>query len=390
MFEDIKARDEASVLQTYARFPVALKEGRNALCRDWDGREFIDFTSGIGVNSLGFCDPGWVGAVSGQLGSLQHTSNLYYTLPGIQAAEALTSRTGMKKAFFCNSGAEANEGAIKAARKYSFMKYGKGRARIITLENSFHGRTITTLAATGQEAFHNYFFPFTEGFAFASPDSPGAIAAMADDSVCAVMLELVQGEGGVIPLKAETVAAIAGMCAQRDILLIIDEVQTGIGRTGTLFCCEQYGIVPDIMTVAKGLGGGLPLGAVLFGEKAEAALGKGDHATTFGANPAVCAGACEVLRRMDASFLGEVRHKGQYIQERLLAMPHIASVTGIGMMLGAELTGADIKAVLAAGIREGVLLLSAKNKLRLLPPLSIPDADLDRGLDALRRALASL
>ena len=390
MFEDIKARDEASVLQTYARFPVALREGRNAVCKDFDGNEFVDFTSGIGVNSLGFCDAQWAKAVSDQLMTLQHTSNLFYTLPGIQTAQTLCDRTGMQKAFFCNSGAEANEGAIKAARKYSYLKYKEGRSTVVSLKNSFHGRTLTTLSATGQDAFHRYFFPFTEGFIFADPDDPSDIISKAGSGVCAVIMELVQGEGGVIPLKHAMVQDIADICREQDILLIIDEVQTGAGRTGTLFCFEQYGIMPDIVTAAKGLGGGLPFGVILFSGRAQGALAKGDHATTFGANPAICAGACEVLRRLDDAFLQNVKRKGQYIRDILQTLPHIKSVTGMGLMLGAELEGADVADVLASGIREGVLLLSAKKKLRLLPPLTIMYDDMDRGLAALRRALESL
>lgn len=389
-FEQIRAEDEAYVANTYGRFPLALVSGKNARCADPSGREYIDLTSGIGVNSLGFCDAGWAAAVSEQAAKLQHTSNLYYTEPCIDAARTLCARTGMKKVFFANSGAEANEGAIKAARKYSFDKYGEGRSKIVTLVNSFHGRTVTTLAATGQEVFHNYFYPFTEGFVHLPANDLAALRGGLDGTVCAVMVELVQGEGGVIPLDREYVRAAAELCASRDILLIVDEVQTGVGRTGTLFAFEQFGISPDLVTSAKGLGGGLPIGAVLFGEKTEYVLGAGDHATTFGGNPVVCAGVNHVLARVDDALLADVRRKGETLRAALAKMPHVRSVSGLGLMLGVELDEAvAAKEVLLRAMQEGVLVLTAKTRLRLLPPLTITDEELETGAAALGRALAS-
>ena len=389
-FEIIQNRDKEYVANTYGRFPVAIVSGKNATCYDADGKEYVDLTSGIGVNSLGFCDDGWIKAVTGQLSKLQHISNLYYTEPCGKLAEMLCKRTGMKKVFFANGGAEANEGAIKCARKYSFDKYGAGRSKIVTLKNSFHGRTVTTLSATGQDVFHNYFFPFTEGFEFAEPND---IADLKEKSAgaCAVMLELIQGEGGVLPIAKEYVKEVEKFCKENDLLLIIDEVQTGVGRTGSLYCFEQYGIEPDIVTSAKGIGGGLPLAAILFGEKTEYVLKAGDHATTFGGNPIACAGGVEVISRLDESFLGEVAKKGDYIRERVRAMPHVRGITGLGLMLGIELDD-NIKAadVVKNGIRNGVLLLTAKTKVRLLPPLTITYPELDRALEAIGKTLEEM
>ena len=388
-FEEIKALDDQYVAHTYARFPLALVRGENATVWDPNDKKYIDFTSGIGVNAFGYCDEGWVSAVTRQAGLLQHTSNLYYTEPCVEAAKLLCERTGMKKVFFANSGAEANEGAIKTARKYSFDKYGAGRDRIATLYNSFHGRTVTTLAATGQEVFHNYFFPFTEGFDYLPANDAAALSQIGDKH-CAVMLELVQGEGGVIPLDRAYVQAVAKLCAERDILLIVDEVQTGVGRTGSLYAFQQFGITPDLVTSAKGLGGGLPLAAVLFGDKTENVLGPGDHATTFGGNPVACAASAYLLGRMDEFFLDEIARKGEYLREQLAGMHGIKSVSGMGMMLGAELEeGLEAKTVLLEAMRQGVLVLSAKTKLRLLPPLSITWHEMQTGLSALERALAS-
>ncbi len=380
-------RDSEYVAHTYGRFPVAIVRGINATCWDPDGREYIDFTSGIGVNALGFCDAGWVSAVTEQLTKLQHISNLYYTEPCGELARILCQRSGMKKVFFANGGAEANEGAIKCARKYSFMKYGEGRSKILTLKNSFHGRTVTTLSATGQDVFHNYFFPFTEGFEFIAPGDIGELKKKAG-GVCAVMMELIQGEGGVLPVDPEYVKQAAEFCRNNDILLIIDEVQTGIGRTGSLFCFEQYGIEPDIVTAAKGIGGGLPLAAVLFGEKTCDVFNPGDHATTFGGNPIACAGGIEILKRLDGAFLNEVKKKGEYIRERAKKMPHVAGLAGMGMMIGIELEpGISSADVVRAGLETGVLLLTAKAKVRLLPPLSITYSEIDSGLEALNEAL---
>lgn len=389
-FENVKNRDQEYVVHSYGRFPVAIEKGKNAVCYDFDGKKYIDMTSGIGVNSLGFCDDGWVAAVTAQLTKLQHISNLYYTDPCSKLAEILCKRTGMKKVFFANGGAEANEGAIKAARKYSFDKYGAGRSKILTLQNSFHGRTVTTLAATGQDVFHNYFFPFTEGFEFIEPGDIEALKANAD-GVCAVMIELIQGEGGVLPVDPEYVHAAAKFCADNDILLIVDEVQTGVGRTGSLYCFQQYGIKPDLVTSAKGIGGGLPLAAVLFGEKVENVFNPGDHATTFGGNPVACAGALEIMNRLDDGFLAEVAKKGEYIRERVLKMPHVSGVAGMGLMLGIELDdGIKSADIVKAGIQNGVLLLTAKAKVRLLPPLTITYDDLDEALTKLEKTLAEV
>lgn len=387
-FENIQSRDQEYVVHSYGRFPVAVEKGKNAVCYDFDGKKYIDMTSGIGVNALGFCDDGWVAAVTNQLTKLQHISNLYYTDPCSKLAEILCERTGMKKAFFANGGAEANEGAIKAARKYSFDKYGNGRSTILCLKNSFHGRTVTTLAATGQDVFHNYFFPFTDGFEFVEPGDIEALKAH-ESGVCAVMMELIQGEGGVLPVDPEYVKAVEKFCADNDILLIIDEVQTGVGRTGSLYAFQQYGISPDLVTSAKGIGGGLPLAAVLFGEKTANVFNPGDHATTFGGNPVACAGAVEIMNRLDDDFLSEVTKKGEYIRERVLKMPHVKGIAGMGLMLGIELEdGIKSADIVRAGIQNGVLLLTAKAKVRLLPPLTITYDDLDQALAALEKTLA--
>lgn len=388
-FEKIQQTDKQYVANTYGRFPVAIEKGKGATCYDFDGKKYIDFSSGIGVNSLGFCDEGWVTAVTNQLTTLQHISNLYYTSPCAETAKLLCERTGMKKVFFSNSGAESNEGAIKCARKYSFMKYGEGRNKILTLNNSFHGRTVTTLAATGQDVFHNFFFPFTEGFEFTPANDLEALKkALEDSSVCALMMELIQGEGGVMPLDEAFVKEAERLCREKDILLIIDEVQTGVGRTGKLFAFEHYGIFPDIVTTAKGLGGGLPLGCVMFGERTENVLVAGDHATTFGGNPVATAGAKYILEKMDAAFLDGVAEKGEYIRSRLEKMPHVLGCDGKGLMIGVRLDD-EVKAadIVKKGIENGVLALTAKVKLRLLPPLTITYEEIDEGLNAIEKAL---
>lgn len=387
-FDKIKFMDDENVAHTYGRFPVAIKEGKGATCYDFDGKKYIDFSSGIGVNSLGFCDDSWVKAVTEQLNTLQHISNLYYTEPCAKAAKLICEKTGMKKVFFSNSGAESNEGAIKCARKYSFTKYGENRNKVITLVNSFHGRTVTTLAATGQDVFHKYFFPFTEGFEFAPANDFEKLKEIADDSTCAIMMELIQGEGGVMPLEKDFVKKVEALCKEKDIILIIDEVQTGVGRTGKLFAFQNYGINPDIVTTAKGIGGGLPLGCVMFGEKTENTFVPGDHATTFGGNPVATAGAVHILDRLDDTFLDEVKAKGVYITEKLLKMPHVVGVDGMGMMLGIRLEEGVIAAeIVKKGIANGVLALTAKTKLRLLPPLTITYEEIDEGLSAIEAAL---
>lgn len=388
-FDIISSQDKQYVANTYGRFPVAIKEGKGALCKDFDGKEYIDFSSGIGVNSLGFCNEGWVEAVTKQLTTLQHISNLYYTEPCVNAAKLLCEKTGMKKVFFSNSGAESNEGAIKCARKYSYIKYGENRNKVITLVNSFHGRTVTTLAATGQDVFHKYFFPFTEGFEYVEANNIDALRKALDGSVCAVMMELIQGEGGVMPLDKAYVKEVEKLCNENDIILIVDEVQTGVGRTGKLFCFQNYGINPDVVTTAKGIGGGLPLGCVMFSEKTENVLVAGDHATTFGGNPVATAGAEYILRTMDESFLGEVGKKGEYMREKILSMPHVVGIDGLGLMMGIRLDDTVISSdIVKKGIEKGVLLLTAKAKVRLLPPLNITYEEIDRGLEALRAALS--
>ena len=390
-FDLIKEKDESYVAHTYGRFPVAIKEGKGALCKDFDGKEYVDFSSGIGVNSLGFCNEGWVNAVTKQLTTLQHISNLYYTEPCTNAAKLLCEKTGMKKVFFSNSGAESNEGAIKCARKYSFEKYGEGRNKVITLVNSFHGRTVTTLAATGQDVFHKYFYPFTEGFAYAEANNLDALKKALDGSVCAVMMELIQGEGGVMPLDKAFVKEVEALCKEKDIILIIDEVQTGVGRTGKLFCFQNYDITPDIVTTAKGIGGGLPLGCVMFGEKTENVFGPSDHATTFGGNPVATAGAEYILTTMDDKFLSEVTAKGEYMREKILTMPHVEGIDGLGLMMGIRLSdGIKSADVVKKAIEYGALLLTAKAKVRLLPPLNITYDEIDRGLEALEKALSSM
>lgn len=388
-FEEIKQKDEEYIMHTYGRYPVALDHGKNATCYDAEGKEYIDMTSGIGVNALGFCDQGWIDAVTGQLNKLQHTSNLYYTAPCGEVAKLVCEKSGMKKMFFANSGAEANEGVFKAARKYSFLKYGKGRSTILALENSFHGRTLATLSATGQDAYHNYFFPFVDGFAFAEANNLEDTISKLTDGVCAVIMEMVQGEGGVLPLDKEYVKAVYNTCKEKDILFIVDEVQAGMGRTGSFFSYQQFDIQPDLVSCAKGLGGGLPIGGVLFGEKTENCLVAGDHGSTFGGNPVVCAGSIEILNRLDNDFLNEVQKKGEFIKNQVLTMPHVTDVAGMGMMLGVSLD-VDAKEVIQKCLDNGLMVLSAKTKVRLLPPLTITRKELEKGLSILANVLKTM
>ena len=382
---DIKQKDKKYVLGTYGRYDLLIVRGAGAECEDETGKKYIDLGSGIGVNALGYCDGGWIKAVEEQLETLQHTSNLYYTAPCALLAEALCERTGYKKVFFCNSGAEANEAAIKTARKYSFDKYGAGRDKIITLNKSFHGRTMATLTATAQEAMHNYFFPFNEGFVYCDKDIE---EIKKHKDVCAVMLEFIQGEGGVIPLNKDFAAQVYEYCAANDILFIADEVQTGVGRTGRFLCSEHYGIKPDITTLAKGLGGGLPIGAMLAGEKCEGVMGAGTHGSTFGGNPVVCAGGRYVLSRIDDKLLSEVKEKGEYIKSRLGGVKGVKSVSGLGLMLGIELEEKKAADVVKECISRGVIPLTAKDKVRLLPPLVITMEQLEKAVDVLARVIA--
>ena len=390
-FEEIKALDEQYVMHSYARFPVALDRGKGATLWDTEGREYIDFTAGIGVTSLGHGDEGWQQAVTGQAAKLGHISNLFYTEPYAKAAQKLCSRTGMAKVMFGNSGAEANEAMIKLARKWSFDKYGKGRGTVITLHNSFHGRTITTLAATGQDVFHNYFFPFTEGFRYADANDMDSVAAVAGHDVCAVMVELVQGEGGVLPLDRDFVQRVAELCAQRDWLLLIDEVQTGVGRTGSLFAFQQYGVQPDAVSFAKGIAGGLPFGGVMAGEKCQTVFTPGTHGTTFGGNPVAAAAACYVLDTIDDALLAQVREKGDYLRSQIEAMdlPCLGKTRGLGLMVGVEVKGGRTNKELAARlIDHGLLILTAGPGLRLLPPLTITREEMDRGLTIMKETLS--
>ena len=388
---EIIRRDDAHVLHTYNRSPLALVSGQGMYAADAEGRRYLDFTSGIGVNSLGYCHPAWVAAVTKQAATLQHTSNLYYTQPCGALAEALCARTGLDAVFFGNSGAEANEGAIKAARKYSFDHYGKGRDTIITLVNSFHGRTIATLTATGQENFHQFFGPFNEGFQYVPAGDLEALTELVDRHTCAVMLELVQGEGGVVALEPEYVQAVRKLCDDRDLVLIVDEVQTGVGRTGTFLCCEHYNLKPDIVTLAKGLGGGLPIGAVLMNEKVAAGMGAGTHGSTFGGNPVVCAGANVVVDRMDNGFLANVNERAVQLRTGLAKLPMVKSLSGIGLMVGIEFFG-DVRAadVLAACREKGLLVLTAKTRLRLLPPLTLTAHDVEKALAILNEVLSEM
>ena len=389
--EELKQLDREYVVHSYGRFDVDIDHGRGATLYGLDGREYIDFTSGIGVCSVGHANPRWVEAVAGQAAKLGHISNLYYTQPCVKLAQALCDRSGLAAAFFGNSGAEGNEGLIKLARKYSFDKYGKGRGTILTLKNSFHGRTLAALTATGQERLHNSFFPFPDGFRYAEAGSLDALQAAAGHDVCAVLVELVQGEGGVIPLERDYVHDLAVLCAERDWLLLVDEVQTGIGRTGTLFAFQQYGILPDAVSFAKGIAGGLPMGGFLAGEKCRDVLGPGDHGSTFGGNPVCAAAALAVLDILDEDALADVVRKGQYLRDAITAMdlPPLGAVRGLGLMLGIEVKGPRTNKELAALLAEnGLLALTAGDALRLLPPLTISQAELDRGLDILKRTLS--
>ena len=376
----ITALDKEYVAGTYGRFPVELVSGKGSYFYDADGKRYIDMGSGIGVTALGTGDEGWLAAVTAQLSKLQHTSNLYYTEPCALLAKALCERTGMKKVFFSNSGAEANECAIKVARKYSAEKKGDDHYTIITLVNSFHGRTLTTLSATGQEHFHKLFNPLTPGFAYVEANNIAALEeAVASCKPAGILFEVVQGEGGVLPLTAEFVAAIAKLTAENDIPLMVDEVQTGNGRTGKLYGYMHFGIQPDIVSTAKGLGGGLPIGATLMNEKMQNVLGPGDHGSTYGGNPVSCAGALSVIQRLDEAFLAEVQAKSDYIFAELKDAPGIKSVTGLGLMIGIE-TEKNAKDIVMECMDKGVLCLTAKTKVRLLPPLNIP-------MDALQEAI---
>ncbi len=368
----LQKQDQCYVANTYARFPVEIVRGKGSVVYDTDGKRYIDMGSGIGVTCFGIADEAWIRAVTDQLALVQHTSNLYYTGPCAELAELLCRRTGMKKVFFCNSGAEANECAVKVARKYAAEKKGPEYSTVLTLQNSFHGRTLTTLAATGQDRFHQLFQPLTPGFVHAPANDFSAFREVADQHYLAgILLECVQGEGGVIALEPDFVKQVAEYAKQKDILLMIDEVQTGNGRTGALYAYMHYGIIPDVVSTAKGIGAGLPLGCTLLGEKAESVLKVGDHGSTFGGNPVACAGAVSVIRRMDDAFFRDVRKKSEFLFQTFSGAKGIESVSGMGLMLGLR-TQKPAREVVFACIEKGVLCLTAKEKVRLLPALNIP------------------
>lgn len=383
---DIFSIDKEYVAGTYARFPIDIVSGKGSLVLDGDGKEYIDLGSGIAVNTFGVADDEWIKAVTEQLGKFQHTSNLYYTEPCATLAKMLCEKTGMKKVFFSNSGAEANECAIKAARKYAADKKSKDCFKIITLNNSFHGRTLTTLAATGQDAFHHDFLPLTEGFVSIEPTAEALKEAVTPDTA-AIMFEIVRGEGGVIPLDREFVDAAVKTAKENDILLIADEVQCGNGRSGKLYTYMNYGFTPDIVSTAKGLCGGLPLGATMLGEKVGNVFTPGSHGSTFGGNPVCCAGAINVLSRLDEKLLAEVREKSEYIFRELDGAKGVESVAGLGLMIGVK-TAKPAKEVVSECMKNGVLVLTAKDRVRLLPALNIPTDLLKKSIDILKKVCA--
>ncbi|MDR0838174.1 MAG: aspartate aminotransferase family protein [Oscillospiraceae bacterium] len=387
---EIKNLDANHVMQTYGRFDVAIDHGEGARLYSPEGREYIDFTSGIGVNSVGYANKKWADAIYAQALKLGHISNLFYTEPYARLAEQLTARSGMKNVFFANAGGEANEGLIKLGRKYSHDKYGDGRATILTLVQSFHGRTISTLAATGQEQFHKHFFPFTDGFRHIPANDVAALEAALTPDVAAVMVELIQGEGGVLPLKVEYVKQLRELCTQRDVLFLADEVQTGVGRTGKLFAYQNYGVLPDAATFAKGIAGGLPMGGLLASEKTATVLAAGDHATTFGGNPIAAAAALEVLSQLSDETLKEVATKGEYVKDTIRSwnLPAVGEIRGLGLMLGVSTVGVSPKEAAAKCIANGLLILTAgSDALRMLPPLTITYDELNAGLAILKGVL---
>ena len=388
--QDFEQQDKEYIANTYGRFNVCFEKGKGSLLWDVEGKEYIDLGSGIGVTAFGVDDDEWSKAVIAQTHALNHISNLYYSVPQIKLAELLCKRTSMKKVFFCNSGAESNECAIKAARKYSHDKYGDGRNVIVTLVNSFHGRTVTTLSATGQDVFHQHFFPFTEGFVHTpANDIDAALKVLANPAVCAIMMEPIQGEGGVMPLDKEFVQAVTKYAHKHDQLVLIDEVQTGNGRTGSLYAYEQFGIEPDIVSTAKGLAGGLPMGATLFNEKTQFVLTAGAHATTFGGNPICAAAGCTIIERLTPEFLATVKAKGDYVKHALEGKAGVVGVSGMGLMIGIETT-VDPKEVIAKCLEKGVVCLSAKNKVRLLPALNIPQEQLEKAITILADVIGEL
>ncbi len=389
--DEIIKLDSEYLTHIYGRIPLAPEYGKNATVYENDGKKYIDFTAGIGVNSIGIANEVWCRAVSEQLGKIQHISNYYYSEPTVMLAKTLVKTSGMNNVIFSNSGAEANEAAIKVARKYSYDKYGTGRSTVITLINSFHGRTITTLSATGQDVFHKYFFPFTEGFVYVPANDISALNDALDGSVCAIMCEVIQGEGGVNILEEEYVKEVRSLCDEKDILLIFDEVQTGIGRTGTLYAHTHFDVKADIFTLAKGLGAGLPIGAAVIGEKCKDVMKPGDHGSTFGGNPAVCAGANVVMKTLlSEGFLDQVNEKGDYIRNTVknFGFSCIKEVRGMGLMIGIQITLSH-KDICKKCLSEGLMILTAgKDVLRMLPPLTISYEEIDNGLDILKSVLS--
>ncbi len=385
---NIKEKDKQYIAPTYARFPICIKSGKGSLVYDDEGKEYIDLGTGIAVNTFGVADDEWAAAVTRQINTLQHTSNLYFSEPCASLAEMLCGRTGMKKVFFSNSGAEANECAIKAARKYGELNKGEGYTTIITLKDSFHGRTLTTLAATGQDVFHKDFLPLTEGFVYAGANCKEDIERLANENkCCAIMFEVVQGEGGILPLKAEFLTWLENFAHENNLLLIADEVQTGNGRTGELYGYMNFGITPDIVSTAKGLGGGLPIGATMLGKRVENVLGAGMHGSTFGGNPVCCAGALNIISRIDQKLLDGVKQKSKYIFDELTAAKGVKSVTGLGLMIGIECER-PASEIIEECRDNGVLVIKAKQKIRLLPALNIENDKLEKAIQILKEACA--
>lgn len=389
-YQELKAEENKYVMNTYGRFAIALDHGEGSKLWDVEGKRYIDLTSGIGVCCLGYNNEKIINAITEQAHKLMHVSNLFTTEPMVNVAKKLCTRTGMSKVFFSNSGAESNEGMIKLARKYSYDKYGEGRAEIVTLKNSFHGRTVTTLKATGQDKFHQYFFPFTEGFAYAEANNIESVKSAVNEHTCAVMMEMIQGEGGVLPLDKEFVQQVAALCKEKDMLLLVDEVQTGIGRTGTLFAFQQFGIRPDVVSMAKGLGGGVPIGAVMANSTCDTVLGPGTHATTFGGTPMICAAANTVLDTIDDKFLDDVKAKGKYLRDSILALgsDKVKDVRGSGLMLGVIVDPEERAQLVAEIMEKGVLVLTAgTDAIRLLPPLVITKEEMDEAVEVFRSVL---
>ena len=387
---EIMALEQSAMMQTYGRLPIAVSHGKGATWYDADGKAYIDFTSGIGVNALGLCDEDWIAAVTEQLQKAQHVCNYYYTESSAKLAAKLTELSGLSRVFLANSGAEANEGAIKVARKYSYDKYGEGRGTILTLKSSFHGRTMNTLMATGQEKFHQWFYPFPTGFAYVEAGNMDALEAAYTPDVCAIMVEPVMGEGGVYPLEEAYLQALRAFCDAHDLLLICDEVQCGIGRTGKMFAYQWAGILPDLLTLAKGLGGGLPIGAFLCGEKCADTLGKGMHGSTFGGNPVSAAGALVVLSKLSApDCMSEILRKGEMIRSAVMAAAPraVKGVRGKGLMLGFQVEGAPADYLKAAAERGLLILTAGSDTVRLLPPLTVSDDELERGIALLIEVL---